>query len=70
MVAQVLELRPSAAGWYYPHIPPAADLTPSLQIPRPATLSAPGIENPIVWGYGPDGRLRLAAPRPRLWLLA
>ncbi len=69
MVVQVLELRPSAAGWYYPYLPSSVALSPSLQASRPVAGIAPGHEETVAWGYGPDGRVRLVAPRPRLWLL-
>jgi hypothetical protein len=70
MLVQVLELTPSTAGWYYaPAAAPVAVPRPPRAAPPPATiLQLPDL--PGTLGYGPDGRLRKATARPRVWLLA
>ena len=70
MVAQILELSPSGAGWYYAHRPLAEApirraYTPVL--PRPVDINPPDLAD---IGYGPDGRVRLASSPPRIWFLA
>jgi hypothetical protein len=69
MVSQVLELTPSSAGWYYaaPSTPVAWTRVPRPAPPPPAVVLLPDLSRTI--GYGPDGRLRKATARPRLWLL-
>ena len=69
MVSQVLELTPSSAGWYYaPASTPVAWTRPPRPSPPPPTIvQLPDLSG--TFGYGPDGRLRKATARPRLWLL-
>ena len=70
MIASVLELSPSPAGWYFAHRLVAS--APIRQArPTPSVAEADSIPGEVaILGYGPDGRLRLAAPRPRIWFLA
>jgi hypothetical protein len=69
MLGPILELRPSTAGWYFP-----ADVAPARTMaapgPRAKTPVPPDPGAGAFLGYGPDGRLRRAAPRSRLSLLA
>ncbi len=70
MVAQVLELSPSGTGWYYAHRPLAE--TATRRVYTPASPPAADVNPPAlsVVGYGPDGRIRLVSPRPRISFLA
>ncbi|MFB3819703.1 MAG: hypothetical protein ACE147_18760 [Candidatus Methylomirabilales bacterium] len=70
MVAPILELRPSATGWYLPRAARPGGAAPAR--PRPAAASQARLDLPgtLFLGYGPDGRPRPAPARPRLSLLA
>jgi hypothetical protein len=69
MVSQVIELTPSSAGWYYA---PASSPVAWTRTPRPSPSPPTVVQLPDLsglLGYGPDGRLRKATPRPRVWFL-
>jgi hypothetical protein len=70
MIAQVLELAPSAAGWYYPYQPVADAPVRNGCPPGSAVRVEPEPATDTILGYGPDGRARLASAPPQLWLLA
>jgi len=70
MTGQVLDLTPSATGWYYPQLWLPAPPVSGAQLSAPAPRSIPVMTEVATVGYGPDGRIRRVSARPRLWLLA
>ena len=66
MVANVLELRASPAGWYLPPLPSLFAPAPIMRPPQAARRDEPLEElEAVALDYGPDGRLRSPSPRPR-----
>jgi hypothetical protein len=69
MQVPVIDLIPSAAGWYFTPGAPLVRIRP-LRF-RPASR-APGDQPPMppaILGYGPDGRVSPFSPPPTLWIL-
>jgi hypothetical protein len=70
MVAGILELSPSASGWFYSNAArPAAPVRATAPVPAPARPAVVEPREGLCLGYGPDGSPRFGAPRTRLSLL-